>query len=226
MGRQLTLFALLALFTPLLFAHETTDPAQEGLEKVRGKFSETWINPGTDFSQYNKLLFGEAEFEFRDVGPAQKHRTSLRTTSTRNEFGILPEDQEKFKQVVSEAFQEEMARSKKFEVVKEAAPGTLLVQGSVLDIVSNVPPEMIGRSDVYLSTIGTATLVLEIFDATTGEMLAYVEDRRKITPPGGDRIDSFSMPTNSVTVWNDVGRWARSAASRFRSELEKAQKGR
>ena len=226
MLKQLTVFALLALLAPFLHAHETTDLAEEGLEKVRGKFSETWINPRTDFSQYDKLLFGEAQFDFRDVGPAQKYRGSLRTTSTRNEFGILPEDQEKFKQVVGEAFQKEMARSKKFEIVNEAAPGTLLVEGAVLDIVSNVPPETIGRSDIYLSTIGTATLVLEIFDATTGEMLGYVEERRKITPPGGDRIDSFSLPTNSVTVWNDVGRWASSAASRFRSALEKAQKGR
>ena len=57
------------------------------------------------------------------------------------------------------------------------------------------------------------------------ETLAYVEERRKITPPGGNRIDSFSMPTTSVSVWADISRWARSAASRLRSGLEKAQKG-
>ncbi|MCZ6831638.1 MAG: hypothetical protein O7F73_19000, partial [Gammaproteobacteria bacterium] len=48
-----------------------------------------------------------------------------------------------------------------------------------------------------------------------GAVLAYVEDRRKMEKPGGGRIDSMTMPTNSVTVWSDVGRWARSAASRL-----------
>ena len=74
------------------------------------------------------------------------------------------------------------------------------------------------RLDGYAT--GRATV-----SAITGETLAYVEERRKITPPGGNRIDSFSMPTSSVTVWADISRWARSAASRLRSGLEKAQKG-
>ena len=225
-----TPMVLLALLVPFLQvqAHEaeTMDPTAEGLEKVRGKFSETYVNPNADFTQYDKLLFGDAEFQFRDVGPAQKYRSSSLSTGSKQEFGILPEDQEKFKQVVGDAFEKEMSRSKKFEIVDDAVPGTLLVEGAVLDIVSNVPPQTVGRSDVYLATVGTATLVLEIHDAVTGETLAYIEDRRKITPPGGNRIDSFSMPSNSVTVWSDVGRWARSAASRFRSELEKAQKGK
>ena len=105
------------------------------------------------------------------------------------------------------------------------SPGTILLQGGVIDIVSHVPPELSGRSEVYLSSVATVTLVLELLDSETGQVLAYVEDRRKIGPPGG-RIDSFSMPANSVTVWSDIGRWARSSATRLRKSLEKAQKGK
>ena len=85
---------------------------------------------------------------------------------------------------------------------------------------------MAGRSDVYLATVGEATLFIDLIDAETGVIQARVGERRKIQPPGSGRIDEFSMPTNSVTVWSDVGRWARSAASKLRRELEKAQKGR
>lgn len=209
----------------------TSESAAEAVEKgelVEGKskFRETWVNPEVDFTQYDKILLGESEFQFRDVGPAQKYRSSMRTTASKQEFGIREEDREKFKQVVGEAFVKELSRSKKYDIVTDATPGTILLEGAVLDIVSHVPPELASaRSDVYLASVASVTLVLEMHDAVTGQVLAYVEERRKIEQPGG-RIDSFTMPANSVTVWSEVSRWARSSASRLRSALEKAQKGR
>lgn len=200
--------------------------AEGKLVEGKSRFRETWVNPDADFTQYNKILLGDSEFQFRDVGPAKKYRSSLGSTGSKQEFGIFPEDQEKFKQVAGEAFVKELSRSKKYDIVTEAAPGTLLLEAAVLDIVSHVPPEVIGgRSSVYLASVASATLVLEIHDAVTGETLAYVEERRKIEQPGG-QINSFSTPANSVTVWSEVGRWARSSASRLRTSLEKAQKGK
>jgi Protein of unknown function (DUF3313) len=200
--------------------------AEGALVEGKSKFRDTWVNPAVDFTRYNKILAGDAVFEFRDVGPGEKYRSTMHSRNSRNEFGILEQDQEKFKDVVSEAFLKELTKSKKYDIVEEAGPGTILLEGSVLDIVSNVPPELTGRSDVYLSTVGSATLVIELLDSETGQILAYVEERRKITPPGSGQIDRFSMPTSSVSVWSDVGRWARSSASRLRSSMEKAQKGR
>jgi hypothetical protein len=201
--------------------------AQADGELVKGKssFKETWVNPKADFTSYNKILLGDAQFEFRDVGPGQKYRSNMRSTGTKSEFGILEEDREKFESVVGEAFTKELSRSKKFDIVTEAGPGTILLEGAVLDIVSHVPPEITGMSETYLATVATATLVLELLDSQTGEVLAYVEERRKIGRPGG-QIDQFSRPANSVTVWAEITRWARGAASRLRSSMEKAQKGR
>ena len=200
--------------------------AEGELVEGKSKFRDTWVNPAVDFSKYNKILPGDAEFEFRDVGPGKKYRSTMHSSSSKNEFGILGEDQEKFKNVVGEAFVKELSKSKKYDIVDQAGPGTILLEGSVLDIVSHVPPERTGRSDVYLATVGTATLVIELIDSETGQILAYIEERRKIGSPGSGQIDQFTMPTNSVTVWSDVGRWARSSASRLRSSMEKAQKGR
>jgi uncharacterized protein DUF3313 len=200
--------------------------AQGELVKGKSKFSETWVNPAVDFTGYNKILLGEGEFQFRDVGPAAKYRSSMRNLSSKSEFGIREEDQEKFKRVVGEAFVKELTKSKKFDVVTESSPGTILLEAAVLDIVSHVPPETVGRGSVYISSVASVTLVLELMDSETGQVLAYVEERRKIEPPGGGNINSFSQPANSVTVWSDIGRWARSSASRLRSSMEKAQKGK
>ncbi|MEH6551075.1 MAG: DUF3313 family protein [Pseudomonadales bacterium] len=207
---------------------EAVAAAKADGELVKGKssFKEIWVNPSVDFAKYNKIFLGESTFEFRDVGPAKKYRTSSYNHSSKNEYGILSEDQEKFKTVVGEAFVKELSKSKKYDVVTEAGPNTLLLEGSVLDIVSHVPPETVGRSDIYLSSVATVTLVIEILDSQTGQVIAYVEERRKIEPPGGGTIDRFSMPSNSVTVWSDVRRWASRSASRLRSAMEKAQKAK
>ena len=97
--------------------------------------------------------------------------------------------------------------------------------GGVLDIISLVPPDTIGRSDIYLSSIGEATLVLELIDAENGEVAAVVAERRAFARPGGNTIDSFSTPTTSVTVIAEVRRWSSRAASRLRKELDKAIAG-
>ena len=232
MNKLLLLLGSALLLPALAFAEEPAGAATEAVkdemvEAKKSKFKDAWVHPDADFTRYNQLMFAStADFEFRDVGPAQKTRTSASRSNSKNQYGIREEDREKFKQSVSEAFRKEMERSKKFAIVDAAGPSTILIKAAVLDIISNVPPENMGRGEVYLATTGEATLVLELLDSETGAVLAYVEDRRKIQPAGSNgTLDSFSMPSNSVTVWSDVKRWARSGASRLRSALEKAQKG-
>jgi hypothetical protein len=230
--RVLFLLAVLAWPAWLIAQEEATDDAPESRSVVSGadqlveeksRFKMTWVHPDADFSQYDKLYIWEGIFEFRDVGPAKRSRSRM-VMSHEQAFGILESDQERFKQVVGDSFMKEIEKSKRFSVVDTLGPNTLFVRGAVLDIVSRVPPDFTGTSDIYLATSGEATLIIDLIDAETGVIQARVAERRAIQPPGGGRIDVFSQPTNSVTVWSDVSRWARSAAARLRKELETAQK--
>ena len=232
MKTSATVLLTTLLLCPVAFAEEAAGIATEAVkdemvESKKSRFKDAWVHPDADFTGYNQFMFAPtADWEFRDVGPAKSSRNSAYSSNSKNQYGIREEDRERFKQAVSEAFMKEMQRSKKFEMVDTAGPSTILIKAAVRDIVSNVPPEYNGRSEVYLASTGEATLVLELLDSQTGAVLAYVEDRRKIQPAGSNgTLNSFSMPSNSVTVWSDVKRWARSGASRLRSSLEKAQKG-
>ena len=194
------------------------------LEKGKSGFKETWINPATDWTQFDKLYLWEAEFQYRDVGPARRTRTTMMNTRQR-EFGISDQDRQKFEEVVGEAFIKELKRAKNFTIVDEIQPNTLIMRGAALDIISRVPPETVGRSDVYLASIGEATLVLELIDANTGEVAAVVSERRAIES-GTGQIDQFSTPANSATVIGEIRRWANRAARKFTKELDKAISGR
>lgn len=195
-----------------------------GLEKVkRAKFRETYVDTGVDFNRYKKLYLGDAYFDYRDVGPAQRSRSSALSTSNKSVFGIAEEDRIKFQEIVSEAFMKQLAKGKNYTIVDSIDENTMIMRGAVVDIVSRVPPQFAGRSEVYLATVGEATLVLEFLDGKTGDVLAKISERGRIGSPTG-RIDQFSMPVNRATITGDVRRWANSAATRLRKELDSAMK--
>ncbi len=63
-------------------------------------------------------------------------------------------------------------------VADEAVPDVLLIRGALLDVVSYVPPDNIsGRGSVFLSSVGEATLVIELRDSITNAILARAIDR-------------------------------------------------
>ena len=64
-------------------------------------------------------------------------------------------------------------------------------------------------------------LVLELIDASNGEVAAVVAERRAFQS-GTGRIDTFSMPVNNATIIAEIRRWAKRAASNLREALDKA----
>lgn len=226
MKTAMAVLALLLIAFPAFSQENNPDERElgstEGLEKSRSGYRETWVNPSADFSRYSRIYLWGAIFEYRDVGPAQRTRSTF-NTSNKREFGIAPEDRVKFEETVSEIFLKELGKLKTLTVTQEIGPDTLILRGGFLDIVSRVPPDSVGRVDVYMATFGEATFIVELIDAETGDVLAVASERRKIEQPGG-QIDSFTMRTTSVTVQAEVRRWAQRAAAKLRSEIDKGMK--
>ena len=186
----------------------------DGLVRVdNSRFQNAWADPEVDFSQYKKVMPGGARFEFRAVS-----KTAGRTTLSRgsqSEFWISEANRDKLVDTVSGIFNEEISKTQGWESAAEAGPDVLILRGALLDIVSFVPPEMIGRGEVYLSSVGQATLVVEGIDSMSGEVVFRAVDRRSIES-GGDTMTR----ANTVSTWAEVRRWARRYATRLREGLE------
>ena len=65
-----------------------------------------------------------------------------------------------------------------------------MIRGGLIDVVSHVPPETVGRSDIYLKSVGEATLVIEISDSESNAPLVRIVDRRA----AGSRTAGGSYP--------------------------------
>ena len=155
---------------------------------------------------------GGAEFQFRNV---QKMSATQARRSNEIEFWISDSQRQRLIEVVSGVFEEELQRSEHFTIVDEPGQDTLIIVGAIHDIVSRVPPAHIGRGEIWLSSLGEGTLVIELADSLSGEVIYRAVDRR-----AAENVGSQMIRANSASTWGEVRRWARRWATRLREGLD------
>ena len=176
----------------------------DGLVRVTDtRMDEAWARPDFDPAAYAKIMFQGAGIEYRPVKPASRTRFGSQT-----QFPISDANKERLRAVVAEEFRRELSNLQGYEIVDKAGPDTLLLVVGLQDVVSHVPPEMVGRHEIYLSEVGTATLVLEFRDSESGAILVRGADRR-----AAERYGQEFQRSSPVTNWPVVKRlaatWAR-----------------
>lgn len=185
----------------------------DGLSPIRNSaFQRAWIDPAVDLAQYNKILLGAVDFDFRTVKEAE-FRSSVDNPQV-NEFYITEENRATLMETVTGVFREELGTSKSFTLTDQPGADTLILTGTLLDIVSHVPPQRTGSGALYLSSLGEATLVFELRDSLSGETLYRAADRQAIQRPHA------SIRATRSTGWAEVRRWAQSWATRVRDGLD------
>ena len=186
-------------------AVDAAAPTYDGLVRLRDPgLDEAWVKPDIDLGSYRQLLLQPVEVQYRAVRPVPANPLGR---SQVTEFPVSPADQQRLVDIVTEVFREELAKSRTMTLAKAPGPDVLLVDVSLLDVVSNVPPEEAGRNEIYLDEVGAATLVLELRDAPSGETLARAVDRRAADPL--DDIGTSVSRVTTVTAWSEVRRVAR-----------------
>ncbi len=184
----------------------------DGLAKVKNsKARAAWMRPGFSLAGYTKIMLIGAGIEYRPVKPVPRA-----AASTTSQFPLSDEQKQRLRSVVSEAFRTELAQSQKFQIVDQPGPDTLMIWGGLMDVVSSVPPDSVGRSNIYLSSVGEATLVIEIRDSESNAVLVRIIDRKAAQNVG------VAQRSTSVTNWSEVQQLARTWATQLRSALDDA----
>lgn len=186
----------------------------DGLHKVDNSQADVaWARPDFDISGYTKIWLVGAGIEYRQV------KDRGRSTIARSQGGpyfIDDKSRAQFEELVGKVFKEEFEKIEKYELVDGPGPDVLMIRGGLLNVTSYVPPDPIGgRSYIYLSSVGEATLVLELRDSETGTILARSVDRRAAETIGG----TFTR-SNSVTNSAEARRLIRFWATRLREGLD------
>lgn len=211
--------------TPEFQSGQDAEVTHDGLTRLDKTVMDTvWARTDIDLTGYSKVMFEGVGIEFRPVegpysGPAGATSNMMRRTS-QNEFRLDERTKDLVALEISGAFVEELARSDLYDVVEEPGPDVLKLSAGLLDVVSNVPPDTIGRSDVYLSSVGEATLVMELRDSMSNAILARAVDRRAAESAGGLSAGGIPMPATPASNRAEVRRLGRRWARLVRSGLE------
>ena len=178
----------------------------EGLYKVPSKrFDLVYLLPGADFRPYTKIMFDTPEVAFKKNWQ-RDYNSSSRSTQRR----ISDEDAQKALDAartgVVEVFTQ-VHTAGGYQVVTAPGPDVLRVRTSVINLDVVAPDTMsAGRSRTFSQEAGSATLVIEVRDSTTGALLGTAVDTREIG-------DSMPYLRNSVTNRSDFKqafeRWAK-----------------
>jgi hypothetical protein len=202
---------------PRLQTGPDAEVTHDGLHRVdKSTMDAAWVKPDLDLTGYTKLMVANAGIAYRKLDPVSDFQAR-----SESEFPVLEENKARFEQILKEEFTEELEKIERYEIVTESGPDVLLLVGGVIDVVSFVPPNLgsasFGRGGVYLESVGSAVLVVELRDSMSGEVLARAADGRAAESP-------FAFEANSVTVWSEVRRLAQYWANLLVDRLNEFEK--
>ena len=148
----------------------------EGLLRVDPSIMEAaWVKPDFDLSDYTRIMLVPTAVQFRDV---PERSTDARTRVMMEEFPLTDERKEWLRGLWSEAVRGRFAREESYEFFVGAGSNVLVVQGFLVDVVSRIPPISSGSAYTLVRNPWSASVVLELRDATTAEVVARTMDRR------------------------------------------------
>lgn len=210
--------------TPEFQTGPDADVTHDGLTRLdKTVMDAVWARTDIDLTSYRKVMFKGVGVEYRAVTGPYSGRAGAGSTwtsrSSRDEFQLDDRTKAMFEEEIAEAFREEISKSSVFEVVDEPGPDVLVVIGGLLDVVSRVPPETIGRGAVFIDRVGEATLVLEVRDSQTNTIFARAIDRRAAERTGE------MMESNTVTNRTEVRRLGRRWGQVLRNGLDRLLAG-
>jgi hypothetical protein len=203
--------AAVACATP---RNDTADiAATEGLVRTRvAGVQQVFARPGADLSAYDSVLLDPIEVSFRkhwDPAPTGRSVTAEEKQEIR----------EGLARILREQFARELARTDRYRVVESAAEHVLRIRAEIRDLQINAPDlSRPGITRTYTLSAGEMTLVAELRDAPTGDLIARVIDHKRDPESAWfeltTRVDNVAAARRAAAHWATILREQLDAAHR------------
>jgi hypothetical protein len=197
----------LALTGSLAASKKDVDEAMSsgGLQKTSVKGLElAYVRPGASLAAYKRVKLDPVEVQFdRSWDP----------TRTGSRIKLSSEEREKIRASVAKLVEEEFTKTLQkggvYQIATEPGPDVLRAKISVLNVYINAPTGTgAGRSKTYVSSAGQMTLLAELSDSMSGQLLARVADRREANSLArmerADRIENEGAAREVAAAWAQI----------------------
>lgn len=151
------------------------------------KLRAVYVEPGATLAQYTKVSLLDCYVAFRKNWERDHNRNSMSLGGR-----VTAADMEKIKKIVADEFRSvftaELQDKGGYEIVDYAGDDVLVVRPAIIDLDVAAPDtRAAGRSRTVVASAGQMTLYMELFDSSTGAIIARIID-----PQAADR-GGFAM---------------------------------
>lgn len=196
----LTSFVTESSAQPALATGADAEITADGLHRVDTDImNAAWVQPDLDLSGYSKVYLMPARVQFREVDPVSSIN---RIRSSINAFPVTEERRSQFNELWGQLLYDDVAKMEDFELVNEVGRDVLIIRAELVDVISGTPPDNLPISSG--STVAypwAATIVLEVRDAMSDELLARTADRRRAE----GQLDATAVWARTPQI---IGRWS------------------
>lgn len=207
----------LAFSSPLGAQNSPANVSSDGLRLQRNTGSTVvYLRPGAKFGKYDKVAILDCFVEFdkdwqSNYNSRQNDPSSFVGTNDMNR--IKKELAGEFKKIFTQELQ-----AGGYAVVDTAAPDVLVLRPAIINLRVTAPDLMTpGINATVVSSAGSATLYLELWDSITNTILARVLDAQADQGFGGGQV--ANSVTNAMAADFILKGWA----DRLRKHLEAAR---
>jgi len=221
MSRTLRLPALLVLVSlsaacatgpaPTPSISPTAEPSLDGLYPVDNsvlQFAEA--KRELDLSGYEAFILGPVEVAY------QKEPGARTPMSGESNFALDERQMTTLKEVFREEIERALTEDDGYELVTESGPRVLRIDAYLIDLIVRFDANAtVGRNRAFANSYGEVTMILELRDSQSGEILARVADRRDPT-----RNTNEVVEVRQTFVRSDVTRMFRHWGTTLRERLD------
>jgi len=210
----LGVIGVIAIAFSAIAKEEIPETTPEGLVLMKDtKVRVVYARPGATLDAYTKVALLDCYVAFKKNWERDYNREAS-TLSGR----VTTEDMEEIKKLLADEFRkiftEELQEEGGYPIVDVAGEDVLMVRPALLNLDVTAPDiDSSTRSRQFVTSAGEMTLFMELFDSSTGEIIARIID-----PQAADR-GGFATMANSVTNKAEADRLIRKWAVALRGAL-------
>lgn len=195
--------AILSLVVPGAAVAQQPPPEWDGLVRVKHTSLENvYVRPNVEFKAYKRVRLDPVQVAMDKNWDPNSGTIGLKGR-------LSSADVQRIREELSKAFRDVFAeRLSKggYPLVEAGGDDVLLVQAALINVYINAPASASATTRSYVMDAGRMTLVMQLADSVTGQMLARVVD----TKDGSDTrvVQWANSMTNSAEARKAIGEWA------------------
>jgi len=200
---------------PTLQTGPNAEVTVDGLYRVDNSvMALAYMKPGTDLRGYTAIMIDPVTVAYQKDPEGRQRDQGGGATS--GNFALSATQMENLKSYFGEAVIEALSGDGAYRIVDAPGPDVLRITADLIDLIVRIPDQtMSARGGMAVRSYGEVTIVLEVRDSQSGEILARAADRQD--PTGNSARDFVAVQPSFVR--NDTRRlfayWAGLLRERF-----------